>query len=455
VLARLIDGLILTGAAAILEGLLAPFGWLAFVVIMWMTVAYFYLCEAIAGQTVGKNVMGLRVLRRDGAAPSAGSIATRNVIRVLEEPVLALITLFATRGRRQRLGDLAAGTTVGRAEGSKAPGPSRLRFTYPALWAVGGIVFLVSAPQPGHPATQHYPPAPSLAGDMSEEWSEFARSVDEACASNFNEGQQQIGLVYQAGEAEAWDERTVESRAWHAQAVAQRAMHSEIRELGPPPAEGRLFERWLANVEKRATLMERVSESRARDDTRAVTADVLRIDGLKIEANRLGQRFGLRICTSNGPGREPTSSGEIKPASPRSDYIRKINRICLRRNGREDRLAAQNRLDPNTIIDLQVGETINMMAIPPPADGFQLRRRILAIKQDLDRHARDYIHRVAASADPNRTLARLAPGLERHGARAMHDLQRLGLLDCGNWGPAPAPTVLAGAARVLKEGPTP
>ena len=81
---------------------------------------YYFALEATVGRTVGKLVLGLRVLRADGGRPSAGTIFGRTLLRPVDGfPAFYLtgfITMLATGPqRRQRLGDLAAGTIVVRA----------------------------------------------------------------------------------------------------------------------------------------------------------------------------------------------------------------------------------------------------------------------------------------------------------------------------------------------------
>lgn len=85
-----------------------------------LLLVYYFALEASIGQTVGKCLLGLRVVRRDGGRPSAWAIAGRTLLRLIDWlPALYLvgfITMLATgRGRRQRLGDLAARTAIARA----------------------------------------------------------------------------------------------------------------------------------------------------------------------------------------------------------------------------------------------------------------------------------------------------------------------------------------------------
>ena len=81
-----------------------------------LTFAYFVATELVWGQTLGKRLLGLRVVRADGSRADAGPIVIRNLVRLVDWlPFLYIVggvTVFATGERRQRLGDLAAGTRV-------------------------------------------------------------------------------------------------------------------------------------------------------------------------------------------------------------------------------------------------------------------------------------------------------------------------------------------------------
>jgi uncharacterized RDD family membrane protein YckC len=81
-----------------------------------LTFLYYGLTEARTGQTLGKRLLGLRVVRTDGSRPAGGAIAARTVLRIVDGlPVaylLGLIVVLATGKRRQRIGDLAGDTTV-------------------------------------------------------------------------------------------------------------------------------------------------------------------------------------------------------------------------------------------------------------------------------------------------------------------------------------------------------
>lgn len=89
-----------------------------FVVLLFLIVpfAYYVLFETFwNGQTIGKRVVGIRVLRDDGSPIDFVAAAARNLIRTIDvlPPALAadvLVMLLSRKG--QRLGDVVAGTVV-------------------------------------------------------------------------------------------------------------------------------------------------------------------------------------------------------------------------------------------------------------------------------------------------------------------------------------------------------
>ena len=80
---------------------------------------YYGVLEAISGQTLGMRLLGIRVVRAaDGSRASAGQVVARTLLRIVDGIafyLVGLIAILATGSKRQRLGDMAAGTTVTRA----------------------------------------------------------------------------------------------------------------------------------------------------------------------------------------------------------------------------------------------------------------------------------------------------------------------------------------------------
>jgi len=92
--------------------------WLVGLLIGIPYVFYNLACEVLLnGQSLGKKAMDLRVMRLDGTAPRLGDYFLRWLLRVVDTslpgigPLVAVITI-AAGGKGQRLGDMAAGTTV-------------------------------------------------------------------------------------------------------------------------------------------------------------------------------------------------------------------------------------------------------------------------------------------------------------------------------------------------------
>lgn len=76
------------------------------------TFLYFGISELVtSGQTLGKRMLKLRVVKANGFALDAGSILMRNLFRVIDNiPLLWIVPLVSKKS--QRLGDMVAGTIL-------------------------------------------------------------------------------------------------------------------------------------------------------------------------------------------------------------------------------------------------------------------------------------------------------------------------------------------------------
>jgi len=77
--------------------------------------AYFFLFEGLFAATLGKIVLGLRIVDVDGSACSWTAVFIRNILRFIDGlPILYLVGLIsvAVTEKKQRLGDMAAHTLV-------------------------------------------------------------------------------------------------------------------------------------------------------------------------------------------------------------------------------------------------------------------------------------------------------------------------------------------------------
>ena len=120
--AYILDALMITVVAIALFYLAMP--WRAYT--GFATVA-FVLFRDITGQSPGKRILGLRVLRLDGSAPAVWALVLRNVTlafgplasefmphsrmsKVLQ--IIVLVEIAAVWSTRRRIGDHLAGTVV-------------------------------------------------------------------------------------------------------------------------------------------------------------------------------------------------------------------------------------------------------------------------------------------------------------------------------------------------------
>ena len=98
---------------------------------LWLLVwGYFVAFELLwRGQTPGKRLVGIRVIREGGYGVTPGSILVRNLIRIFGDmipfPAIGLGVMFAS-ARAKRIGDYIAGTLVVRDVAWTPPTPLRM-----------------------------------------------------------------------------------------------------------------------------------------------------------------------------------------------------------------------------------------------------------------------------------------------------------------------------------------
>ena len=86
-----------------------------FVIVYLPVLCYSLLCEVFnRGQSLGKRLLNIRVVKADGSTPSLSSYLLRWLLFPIDLPItggLGVIVILLTKNH-QRLGDLAAGTMV-------------------------------------------------------------------------------------------------------------------------------------------------------------------------------------------------------------------------------------------------------------------------------------------------------------------------------------------------------
>lgn len=122
ILAYLIDGLIMLAYVIVvlmlISGLDVSGGqeWLFMSVVILPLLLYFLLWETLwNGRSPGKAALDLRVVKLDGSRPAFSNYLVRWLLRIVDITItsgsVAVVTILIN-GKGQRLGDLAAGTTV-------------------------------------------------------------------------------------------------------------------------------------------------------------------------------------------------------------------------------------------------------------------------------------------------------------------------------------------------------
>jgi uncharacterized RDD family membrane protein YckC len=88
------------------------------ILILFLLPAFLYhlLCETfLNGQSFGKKIMKIKVIKLNGTQPNFGSYLLRSMFRLIDvsliSPAIAIITV-AVSDKSQRFGDMTAGTTV-------------------------------------------------------------------------------------------------------------------------------------------------------------------------------------------------------------------------------------------------------------------------------------------------------------------------------------------------------
>jgi uncharacterized RDD family membrane protein YckC len=82
--------------------------------LLFLGLCYYIFAEGLTGTTVGKRMVGIRVVDEDGAELDFGAAVIRNVLRLVDGLFVYLIgAIFAySSPRGQRIGDRAAHTLV-------------------------------------------------------------------------------------------------------------------------------------------------------------------------------------------------------------------------------------------------------------------------------------------------------------------------------------------------------
>ena len=156
-----IDGIIIGIPTAILTAALGSTARSPDTVLLFLGLQFFYFFafELSRGQTIGKRQYHLHVVSCDGSPLTSRQVAIRNVLRFIDAlPIMyasGLISMMRTgRKRRQRIGDVAAGTMVVLDTDGKQLRTPRWLLPAATLIAVAfsiGIIVAIANAQPAQP----------------------------------------------------------------------------------------------------------------------------------------------------------------------------------------------------------------------------------------------------------------------------------------------------------------
>ncbi len=120
IIANLFDGLIVWAYVITIIIIVSKLNWnpsfAGWIILLIPFIFYHLLCEIFMdGQTLGKRQTKIKVVKLDGTQPTVGSYLLRWLLRIIDVTIssgaIAVVTI-AAGGKGQRLGDMAAGTTV-------------------------------------------------------------------------------------------------------------------------------------------------------------------------------------------------------------------------------------------------------------------------------------------------------------------------------------------------------
>jgi len=104
-------GLFKAGIMSAAPWMWAPWMWLVGLLI---PICYYTYFEGTSGQTIGKKIMNIKVVKADGAHCDYGSAFVRNLLRFIDSQVIGLvgIIVISVTEKKQRVGDIVAKTIV-------------------------------------------------------------------------------------------------------------------------------------------------------------------------------------------------------------------------------------------------------------------------------------------------------------------------------------------------------
>jgi uncharacterized RDD family membrane protein YckC len=272
--AYLIDSVII-GAVLLASGAGLGYGPWYYLVYPALCLSYFFVCESLTGQTIGKRAMKLRVMHIGGGPAGTMAVGGRTVLRLVDAQLgglVGLCVMILSRGRRQRLGDLATGTIVRRDDRPYTPARRSVMLPlYPAMWIGAAVLMSMWL---GLIGTQDPPMRTHLTSDP------YLRKVNDVCKRRLEA------------------ERRLGNRLTFEQAVGVHEIEfGGISSLPKPPPASRAAYRQVMRLERSGIRRaHRVLAKSAAGDVRGAEAELASLRTFGARMNGRLAELGLPYC---------------------------------------------------------------------------------------------------------------------------------------------------------------
>ncbi len=232
--------------------------------------------------------------------------------------------------------------------------------------------------------------------------------MDAICSRNANLAEERSDAARFNGVIHGLPEPQWRAAGFEGWAVAQADMVEQMKQLGPPPIHPNLVRRFIAGVAFRGRMFHREAVTLHSHDDEQNTLVRLRHYASKVVSDHFGQKFGLRVCISNGQN--------ALAARDEVAYDDAVQTICLVRDRNEQRDRKRGELDERRVYELSHLETLRIAGLGIADDlEYRLRRTVLAIKHQMDD---------GGLVSPDEMI------------RARLQFRALGIKSCRRWGPA-------------------
>ena len=112
----MLSGLGTFGASRMWHMFATPWGWApwTWLVGLLIPVGYYTYLEGTSGQTLGKRIINIKVVKADGSRCDMSSAFLRSILRIIDSLFIGIVGIIVilTTEKKQRIGDIVANTIV-------------------------------------------------------------------------------------------------------------------------------------------------------------------------------------------------------------------------------------------------------------------------------------------------------------------------------------------------------